>query len=245
MKKVLIFLILISLLINSSSAAILTSDATPNKTFKCGTSTISATFSDGGIVSVNAYLNSTQAVQPMVPGSGRITPETQSTTVPMAFNGTYWVGTFGNDNTILWGTRGITYGVNTGATTYYTSSTGVFVYGGQCTGTNIQYYNQTNPGIGNYTNMIWNGTGNMNLIEIGIYPFVQYWGFLFYLLTILTVCVSIFMKTENVYNSLLSAFIMFAVLSTTSYINPIYIQWIYLFMAIALAIILLKLFTKR
>lgn len=244
MRKIFLILLILILTIGNSSAALLTSSATPSSIFKCGSSTISATFSDVGITGVNATLTSTQAVQPMIPGSGRIVPEMQSTHVNLTNNSNTWAGIFGNDATLLWGTRSITYEVLNGGTNIYPSSTTVFIYSDTCVGTNKTNYTQIITPMGNYTRILITNP-NMDLITWSLYPWVQYWGFLFYFLVMGTVCSVIYLKTQNITQPLIVGIVLLLVVVGTQVIPETWRNGVIFVIALVLAVIYYRVFTRE
>jgi len=247
LKIMLYSIVFILFFSNISSAAILTSDATPNKIFRCGESTISATFDDVGITSVRAWANATDAVNPMIPGSGRVSPEIAAPiNITMTFNGTYWVNsTFGDNSTMLWGNRGITYVVTAGGTNIYPSSTTIFVYNSAstCTGTGKNSYQNYTRGIGNYTNKVM--SGDMDLLTFSIYPWIQYWGYLFYMIVIFVTVVVIYMKTQNAMHVLYSLFVFLLVISATGAIDVSYRSYVISFIALCIAAVLYRLYARE
>lgn len=223
---------------------LLSSSVNPTKIFKCQLATISASFNDfGGITAVYANLVSEKAVQPMVPGSGRTRPETQSTNITMSYNGSYWVGTFGNDNTLLWGNRHITYNVIYGTIFEISSPSSIFVHSDKCTGTGVTSYQNLTHGIGTYTNMIANT--DIDIISWALYPWVQYWGYLFYVLILFTICSVVYLKTENVTQVLLIGLALLLLGSTTIFIPPEWQNWVIMLIGLAMAGVYYKIFTRE
>jgi hypothetical protein len=242
---ILFSVVIVLLLINNSSATLLTSSATPTSIFKCGASTITSTVSDTGITSFNATLSSLRPVQPMMPGSGRTGFETQSTIINMTNISGVWTGTFGNDATLLWGTRSITYNVtNTTGSHVYSSSTTLFVYSDACVGTNKQNYTQINPtGMGNYTSRLW--TSDMNLLTFALYPWIQYWGYLFYLLVIGTIVSVLYLKTQNIVQPLVIGLLLLLLAAGTTIVPPTWRNGIVFLIALMLTVIYYRLFTRE
>lgn len=254
-SKIIIIIFLLGLLSCPAEAAtgISTSSANPDKIFKCGESTISATFFDDGVYSVNAIFTSEKAVQPMVPGSGRVTTETETTTVPMTHNGTHWVGTFGDNSNLLWGYRTITYEVNRGigGTYIYVSSTKVLVYSDECTGTGVSNYTQVSSGLGKYTRMLYNGQYSFigtsldnSFIGWALFPWIEVWGYLFYVLVIFTVCTTIYLKTQNITQPLMIGIFFLLVFASTMIFDSSYRQWVVFILAIAMTAIYYKIFVR-
>ncbi len=217
--------------------------STPDKIFKCGESTISITSDIPNITNVDAILTSVKPVQPMVPGSGRTTPESQTTVVPMTWNGTYWVGTFGNDANLLWGKRNIVYNITNEIGTYtYSSSSTIFVYSDSCTGTGKNSYQNYTHGIGKYTNIL--AQNDTNIVVWSLYPWIQYWGYLFYVIVLFIISAVIYMKTQN---SMHVLFTMLAFLLTIAALGAIPLEfrsWIIAIIALILGSVFYRLYVR-
>lgn len=241
MRKILIFLIFSIMMINPSSAALLTSSATPSSIFKCQPSIVAATFNDGGVVSVNALLTSTKAVAPMIPGSGRVIPETETTNITLAWNGTNWVGIFGDNSALLRGERSVSYLVN--GVTSYPSSTTVFVYSDKCTGTSVTNYTQIITPMGNYTALLIRS--DINLLTFSLYPYIQYWGYLFYFLVMATVVGVIYLKTQNITQPLTVGLLLLLVVAGTTVMPPSWRNGVIFIIALLITIIYYRLFTRE
>ena len=243
LSKIIVAMLFIGLLVSPVSATLLTSSASPDKIFKCGESTISANFSDAGITSVNAILTSMKAVQPMIVNNGNNNPIMQSTTVALSYNGTYWVGTFGDDSTLLWGERAISYNVTNGTGSYlYSSGQTVFVYSDECTGTGKNSYQNYTTGIGTYTNMLVQN--DTNIIVWSLYPWIQYWGYLFYVVVLFITVIVIYLKTQNAMHVM---FTMLAFLLTIAALGAIPLEfrsWIITIIALILGAVLYRLYVR-
>jgi len=248
--KIVVVMILLGLLISPTEAVISTSSVNPTKIFKCQPATIAATFSDAGISSVNATLSSTVMVVPDWSQNSNV-PTTQSTTINMSYNGTYWVGTFGNNAALLWGNRAITYTItNEGVNSYLSSST-VFVYSDVCVGTGVTNYTQVSSGLGKYTRMLYNGQFDFfgtsldtSIIGWALYPWIEYWGMLFYLMVIFIICSTIYLKTQNVIQPLVIGVLLLLIFAGTSAIDEIYRQWIIFILALLMAAIYYRVFVR-
>jgi len=244
-KNIFYSIFLILLFTNISTSQILTSGVSPQSIFKCGESTIFATFDDGGIVSVDAIVAATETVQPMIVGrAGQNRPEMATNIiVPLTFNGTNWIGTFGNDPTMLWGTRSITYSINSGATTYLSSST-IFVYnsGSTCSGTGKNSLNNYTRGFGTYTNNL--ATGVVSPLEFPFYPWIQYWGYLFYVVVIFVTISSIYLKSQNVMPVIYTIIVFLLILSVSGVIPVIFRQPMLFLIGGIIGIILYRVFTR-
>jgi hypothetical protein len=240
---ILLSVVIVIMLVQGSSAVLLTSSANPTSIFKCGESTISATFSDGGIVSVNAIFNPTDAVNPMIPGSGRNIPEMAAPiNISLANNGTTWVGTFGDNPTMLWGTRSITYLIN--GVISYPSSSQVFVYNsaGTCVGTGKNSYQNYTQGIGNNTNRLV--TGDMDLITWSLYGWIQLWGYMFYMVVMFIVVSVIYLKSQNVMPTIYAAISFLLVISLTGAIPITFRSTIVAFIGLCIGAMLYRFYTR-
>lgn len=219
--------------INLSDAATLDSfNTTPHKIFKCQASIISANYSgSGSIVSVDALINTSRIGL------------SETLTLTNNSNGNY-SGSYGNDNTIQWGNKTVSFLVTTAGGTYINSSTAyVFVYSDVCTGTNIQSYKNVSlrsGGFGNYTRPLF--TGEKNLLEFAIQPFLDYWGAAIYLLMMFTICGVIYIKNQSVIQPLMIAFITVAVLVSSNLIPAPYKNYILIFMGVALTAVFWRVF---
>ncbi len=228
--------------------------ATPNKIFKCQPSAISATFSGTSITSAYAIFTSEKPVSPMVVGSGEIRPTVESTKVILSSDGTYWNGTFGNNENLLWGNRIISFEVTNASGTDIVGSGGaIFVYSDKCTGTGVTNYMQVGNTMGRYTKMLYNGNftffgnGSFETSFIGwaIYPWIEYWGDIFYLLVVFIICTTIYLKTQNVTQPLVIAILLLLVLASTSVIDEVYRKWILVILALGIAALYYRVFVKE
>lgn len=244
LKIFLILSVILILFTQISSAAILTSTVSEDNIFKCQGSLISATFDDAGIISVNALVSSKVAVNPMLPGSGRTLPETETTVVPMVLAGGIWTGTFGNNSNLLWGTRTITYQVDTGVINNYLSGSEIFVASDRCTGIGKTNYTQIITPLGNYTRLLITHP-EMNLLDLAIYVWVQWWGYMFYVLLIFMVCTSVWFKSESIIYPIVAAFVMLMGLSTSGYIPLEYRNYFLLAMGTCIGIVYYLVFVRE
>ncbi len=229
---------------NLQNITIVSSSVSPDKIFKCGESIISLN-TLGAVTSVDAIVSPTQMVQPMIPGSGRTTPEWAPTVIiPMTYNGTYWNGIFGNDPTLLWGTRSISFNITDGTSIIFPTNLTIFVYNSieTCTGTGKNSYQNYTHGIGNYTNRL--ASSDMDLLTWSIYPWLQYWGYMFYMIIIFITIVVVYMKTQNAMHVLFTLFIFLIVLSTTGAVPMSYRSYVIAFIALCLAAVFYRLYTR-
>jgi len=241
LKLILLSFVVSLIFISSASAALLTSDITPNQIFKCQPAIISATFSDGGIVSVDAIVSTTESV---LPGwqSGSNVRRTESTTVNLAFNGTFWVGTFGNNASLLWSTRSITYLVN-GVTTYPSAST-VLVYSDSCTGTGVTSYKNISSGLNmTYTDSLL--SSNISFFDWLVSPYTNTMGVLFFFIIISIIVILTYMKSHNLISTMLVGILLVILVSNTNYIPTEYQGLVKILIALGLASLLIYIFVKR
>lgn len=212
--KYIIYISLLIIIIFTSIVNAYTLDSSntvPNKIFKCQPSLVSANFT-GTITSVNAWINSSSPV--MWYG----TFQTNQTSKVMTDNsGGYWTATYGNDNTTLYGNKTITFQVTTASGTFYnTTNNYIFVYSDDCIGTGITNYTQLNrSGLGNYTSRLWSNP-NYTLIDLALQPWLDYWGYFFYLFIVGLVATSVYQKSQNVWQPIIVAFTGLSVLATTT-----------------------------
>lgn len=231
--RLLIGLFLIILGTALSNAATLDSfNTSPHKIFKCQASTVTANYSNtADIVSVDALINTSR------------TGLTETLALSDGGSGHY-SGSYGNDNTTAWGNKTVAFRVNTAGAPYINSSTAyIFVYSDDCTGTNIQGYKNVTlrtGGFGNYTRPLF--TGERNLLEFAVQPFLDYWGAAIYLLMMFTICGVIYIKNQSVMQPITIAFITVAVLVSSSLIPAPYKNYVLLFMGVALTAVFWRVF---
>lgn len=237
---------------STTTASTLTSSGVSQlKIFPCGQSVITANFS-GGVTSVTAIITNQQIMKQGVMVG-------QTTSIPMTDTGSgTWSGTFGNDQTLDWGTRTISFRATDGSgTTTYGSGSSIFVYNVgynqiACGATPVSNYTQVGSGgFGNYTRMLYNGNftllGNSlerSFIGWALYPFIQYWGYLFYVLVIFSIVSTIYLKTQSVAQPLTIGIIFLLVLASTGFIDMSYRQWVIFIIALALSAIYYKVFVR-
>ena len=157
-KALIVSLILFLLLAPATSAYTLdSSGVSPERIFKCQPATITANFT-GAITSVDVLINNTHIV--MINGTrtdyqGRFT---------MTDNGGgQWLYVYGNDGSITWGNKSISFEVTEGANqTTNTTDDHIFVYSDACTGTGMTSYQNLSLGLGNNTNRFFTGEVNIS-----------------------------------------------------------------------------------
>jgi hypothetical protein len=225
---------MVSMISMPVNAADLASSATlPTKIFKCQQTIIMANYTNvADIVNVDALL----------------TIRGVNVTVPMStLGGGQYTATFGNDNTTAWGNYSITFRVMT-ASVYYdnVTATTLFVYTDDCTGTNIQGYQNTSyrsTGFGNYTRLLF--TGEKNLMEFTLQPYLDYFGFVIYFLMMFAIVGVIYLKTQSVAAPLMTGFLMVAALVSSALVPTPYKIYILFIMGTAVTVILWRLFKSQ
>ena len=219
--------------IQSVHAAVLDSySVSPAKIFKCQNTVILANYSS------YADINTLTARLLERDGSYTIVSMT-------ALGSGNYSGNYGNDNTAKWGNKSITFRVTKADTSTYDNSTNayIFIYSDPCTGTNIQGYQNTTyrtSGFGNYTRPLF--TGEKNLVEFSLAPYLDYWGFMIYLIILTSICFIIYIKNQSVMQPIIIAFIGIAGLVSSGVMPAEYKNYIMLFMAAAMAAIFWRLF---
>jgi len=239
LKYILSILILLLSINNIGALSLDSASANPYRAFACQPITIYGNFSGGVPDFVFANINIEQTI---IEHNILIT---QSHNVSMVnLGGGIWSGSWGNDQNIKWGRRGITYNAYTsGILTQFSATNVVFIMNSQCTGTGKTNYSlNPPPGIGNYTKKLYQG---MPFLDWAVYPWLAAWGYLFYVFVMFTVCLSIYMKTENIGSPLLAALIMLLVAATTGVVPLEYRQTVVMLIGVALGAIYMKFFVKR
>lgn len=237
-----IFITMLFLIVSIQNVSALTLDsasANPYRAFACQPITIYGNFSGGTPDFVYANINIEQTIYE----HGVFITQSHNITLTTSVGGV-WSGTWGNDQNILWGRRGITYNTYTGGVlTQFSATNVVFIMNSQCTGTGKTNYSlNPPPGIGNYTKKLYQG---MPFLDWAVYPWLAAWGYLFYVFVMFTICLSIYMKTENIGSPLLAALVMLLVAATTGVVPVEYRQTIIMLIGVALGAIYMKFFVKR
>jgi hypothetical protein len=245
MKKIILILFLMMLLVPSvyASPIILSSNASPLKIFKCGASIITANFSDDSIVNLTANFNGQSVLL-----HGFLYNPTESLTMTWIASG-QWQGIYGNDQTLLWGLRQVSFTDELGNN--YTTNATLFVYSDNCVGTNKTNYTQIPNGLGKYTAKLYNGQFSFlgssfetSIIGWALFPWIEIWGYLFYLLIIFTICIVIYMKTQNIVQPLSIGVFLLLIFASTSVIDTQYKQWILFILAIAITALYYRVFVR-
>lgn len=239
LPKIIVLALFMVLSIQNVSALTLDSaSANPYRAFACQPITIYGNFSGPIPDSVYANIDIEQTIYE----HGVLI--TQSHNVTLANSGGIWSGTWGNDQNIHWGRRGITYNTYEGGVlTQFSATNVVFIMNSDCTGTGKTNYSlNPPPGIGNYTKKLYQG---MPFLDWAVYPWLAQWGYLFYVFMMFTICLSIYMKTENIGSPLLAALLMLLIVATTGVIPLEYRNTVVMIIGVALGAIYMKFFVKR
>lgn len=236
-KIVLLTIIITAIVINIASAYTLdSSNVAPTSVFKCQPALITANFT-GAVTSVDVLINNSQAV--MVLG-GVLTDSTEQFTMTDNGGGN-WSYVYGNDANIIWGNKTITFEVTVGAAvTKETTNNYLLVYSDTCTGTGMSSYQNLSLGFGNYTNRFF--TGEATVVDFAFYPWIEYLGYVFYILVIFWISLVVYMKNQNIAQPLIILFTSLGALVTTTWLPPEYKPYIIMVMALGLGGIFYKVF---
>jgi hypothetical protein len=241
-KLIIITLILLAISSTVSATNVVSTNVTPSKIFKCQPTTLVVEFDDDAITTLTATFQG----QGIIERGIYIFPIDS-----IGMNKIYanvWQGTYGNDATLTWGLKTIIYTDNADVT--YPGGT-VFVYSDMCVGTDITNYTGISSGLGRYTSMIYGGKFTFfgtsietSFIGWAIYPFLEYWGYLFYLIVVFMVCSTIYLKTQNVTQPLVIAVILLLVLASSAVIEPVYRKWIVVILALGIGVLYYRVFVR-
>jgi len=152
----------------------------------------------------------------------------------------------------LWGTRTVSYQVDTGVITTYTSGTEIFVYGDRCTGTGATNYTQIGTtSMGKFTKMLYQGQFDFlgtsletSFIGFAIFPWIEVWGYLFYLLVVFTVVTTIYLKTQNVTQPIAVGVFLLLIFASSAVIDAVYRQWVIFFLALGITALYYRIFVR-
>lgn len=242
--KMFFVLLFVGLILSPSSATILTDSNVSNSSiFKCQPSTIYANFSDDNILSMDAILSG----QAIIDYGLYIYPS--DVVVMTRIDSGQWQGTYGNNASLKWGLKRISFYDNL-SNTYLSDST-IFVYSDKCEGTGISNYTQVSSGLGNYTKKLYEsqfdllGTSLDNsIIGWALYPWIQVWGYVFYVIVMFSIVTTIYLKTQNIIQPLVVGVFLLLIFASSGVVDEIYRQWVVFFIALALAAIYYKIFVK-
>lgn len=235
---IIISLIIAAAIIQSAQGYTLdTSGVSRDKMFKCQASTISANFT-GAITSVTVYVNNTAPVL-----IGGVFTDSKETFAMTDNGGGHWSYAYGNNPAIVWGIKQIAFDVLSGGQDYieYSGST-ILVYSDTCTGVNIQGQQNLSTSTGNYTKRLW--TGELNIFTFALAPWLEYWGYLFYIIVIFWIATIVYMKNQNITHPLIILFVSLGVLATTTWLPPEYKQYIIMILGLGLGGLLYRIFKQ-
>ena len=239
-KHIIIVLLIATIFVSIEARAYtLDSNISVKSIFKCQQTTIWANITGGvGITGVDVWVNNTNLV--FANGTDISTYTKYAMT---DFGANHWYYTYGNDPTLIHGNKTLSFDVVSGGIKTYNNNVLQFlVYSDKCTGANIVNYTQINGGYGQYTTRLW--TTNINIVEFGLYPWVEYWGYFFYLIIIAVTCISVYMKTEKIIAPILIAVISLGIFATTTLpiIPPDFRQQITMILGLAVGGIMYRIF---
>jgi len=246
-SKIIALIVLLGLLAIPVSAYTLdSSGAHPDKIFKCQLATVIANFSDyGSITSVTAIF-----INERIMSQGLSVYNTSSIAMTDSGSGV-WSTTFGGNPTMYWGERTILLSVNDGSA-IATNKT-ILVYSDtftECSGT-ITSYQNVNSGLGKYNSMLYDGTFTFfgtsletSFIGWTLYPWVEVWGYVFYVLVIFAICSTIYLKTQNIVQPLVIGVFLLLVFVPMSVVDEIYRQWIIFIVALAITALYYRIFVR-
>lgn len=227
--RILPIVILIFMLVNPAFGALTSNTVSTYRIFKCQPVTYTATF-DGGYVA-DVFVN-------LTPTNGY---PVESYLMANLGGGSYSY-TYGNDPTLHWGNKSISYYQATGGIETTTNNF-TFVYSDACTGANIGGYQNVSyrqSGFGNYTRTLF--SGEKNLIEFAVQPYLNYFGNLIYLIMLFGFCGILYIKNQHIIQPLMLAFLGLTTLALSSLVPPSFKTFVLLLMAASMAAIFYKLF---
>ena len=198
----------------------------PNKIFKCQVTTITANYTttEGDISKVDLVLTPSNSF-----------PTEEYLMVNLGSG--HWAYTYGNNNLTTWGNKSISFNVtSTLPIGHYVNTTNLylFIYSDQCTGSNIQGYQNVSyaqTGFGNRTRLLF--TGQQNIIQFSTQPYLDYFRLSIYLLMLFSFCAIVYIKNQSVMQPIMLAF-----LGVAAFVNQLYIPMqfkIYILLIISIA----------
>lgn len=235
--KIILFSMIITYLVTTHAQAydFIGSNLTDDEIYKCQASTIYGNFS-GAITSVDVKVNNTRLI--MIQGVSTQVNESYTMTDN---GGGHYSYEYGNDPTINWGLKEITFEVTVGANKYYNKTNlSLLVYRDDCTGANIAGYQNISRGFGNYTNRFY--TGEVDFLGFALYPWLEYWGYFFYVILIFWIASLTYMKNRQIIQPIIILCISLGALVTTTWLPDDYRQTIILLLGVSLAGIFYKVF---
>jgi len=211
------------------TSALLNSNSSPHKIFKCQTTTISANYSTpANVTSVIAIITERNG--------------TEYNWAMQKINNSAFLLTYGNDNMTDWGNKTIDFQATVGNDSFITETdTYVFVYSDECTGTSIGSYKNTSSRseFGNYTTPLF--SGDKSILETAEQPYLDYWGYGIFVLIMFGMMGVLYIKTQGVAQPLMIAFLWIAALVGSSFIPSPYKVYILFLMAAGIATIFWRL----
>ena len=243
--KIFIIVLLVSTIniffINNVSALTLDSaTAYPYRSYACQPITLYANFTGVPPDVVYANINIEQAIfehNVVISQAHNITMTTSG--------GGIWSATWGNDQTIHWGQRSITYNTYTvGILNTFSVSNVVFIMNSGCIGTGKTNYTQTAPsGLGKFETLMWQNP-ELNILDLGLYYWLQTWGFLFYVLVMGTITLSVIMKTQNIMSGVIAVLVMLLFAAPFGIVPVEYRSFYGIVISLAIGSVYVKFFLK-
>lgn len=237
MLVILSFIISAAIIQNAEAYTLDSSGVTRDKMFKCQKSTITANFT-GTITSVDVMINNTFKV--MLAG---VLTDSQEKYTMSDLGGGQWSYDYGNNAGLTWGVKSIAFDVLSDGVHYTnTSSAQILVYSDTCMGVNIQGRQNISTGQGNYTKRLW--TGEVDILSFALTPWLEYWGYVFYIIAIFWVALIIYMKNQNITQPLIILFLALGTLVTTTWLPPEYKQYVVMLLGLGLGGLLYRIFKQ-
>ncbi len=213
------------------------SNVSANQIYKCQKSTISANFT-GVITSVDVMINNTNPV--MIAG---IMTDSREKYTMNNIGGGLWQYDYGNNAGATWGVKNIAFDVLAGGVhTTETSAARILVYSDNCIGVNIQGQQNISTGMGNYTRRLW--TGEVNILSFAMRPWLEYWGYFFYIICIFWIAGLVYFKNQNISQPLIILFIGLGALVTTTWLPPAFKQYVVMLLGLGLGGLLYRIFKQ-
>jgi len=236
--------IIIILLISMNSASAITysnGSVSDSPIFKCQPTTIYANFSVySGITSVYTQL-SNKPPRPMIYGVQQYGVEELLMT--NAGTGHYYLN-YANDPDTINGNKNIVFKVYDGASnTTISTSLELIVAPDTCVGT-VTNYTQISSGLGRYTNMLYTDP-NINLGTWVLYPYVEMFGFAFYVIIILVVTGVIYIGSRTITTPAVAALFLLLGFASAVTLPTSWILYVLFVFMIAFAVIAYRLSVRE
>lgn len=189
------------------------SSVNPTGIFKCQPAVITANVT-GTVTNIDVMINNT--VKVMIRGTLIDSKEKYTMT---DLGAGHWRYAYGNDPAIIWGNKTIEFEVTEGGLKYV-NDTGlhVLVYSDECTGVDIQGYQNISTGLGNYTSKFF--TGEADIVAFALNPWIEYWGYVFYIIVVFWIALIVYMKNQLIIQPILIIFICLGALASTTWLPP-------------------------